>query len=180
MITGIQSWCHQDFLNVALLCKIRSTFGLQSQEKDKSYDINSRSRFQISLRVDGSHIHTALYLLRYKDFLWVFLFTIHLEATLELQVLGQHWQMAHAADPKQQAAVLPSEMMAPIKKLFKSSEIMSPFLFYISILQYKKKLDIKILSVKFKNSYFVSGQTTSHEDRFLSKLPLSAKFNEFT
>ena len=38
----------------------------------------------------------------------------HLEATLELQVLGQHWQMAQAAEPKQQAAVLPREMMAPI------------------------------------------------------------------
>ena len=41
----------------------------------------------------------------------------HLEATLELQELGQHWQMAQAADPKQQAAVLPREMMAPITKL---------------------------------------------------------------
>ena len=40
----------------------------------------------------------------------------HLEATLELQELGQHWQMAHAADPKQQAAVLPREMMAPITR----------------------------------------------------------------
>ena len=41
----------------------------------------------------------------------------HLEATLELQELGQHWQMAQAADPKQQAAVLPREMMAPITRL---------------------------------------------------------------
>jgi len=32
----------------------------------------------------------------------------------ELHMLGQHWQIAHAADPKQQAAVLPREMMAPI------------------------------------------------------------------
>ena len=43
----------------------------------------------------------------------------HLEATLELQELGQHWQMAHAADPKQQAAVLPREMMAPITRLIR-------------------------------------------------------------
>lgn len=41
----------------------------------------------------------------------------HLEATLELHELGQHWQMAQAADPKQQAAVLPREIMAPITKL---------------------------------------------------------------
>ena len=41
----------------------------------------------------------------------------HLEATLELQELGQHWQMAQAADPKQQAAVLPREMMVPITRL---------------------------------------------------------------
>ena len=33
---------------------------------------------------------------------------------LLLQELGQHWQMAQAAEPKQQAAVLPSEMMAPM------------------------------------------------------------------
>ena len=32
----------------------------------------------------------------------------------ELHMLGQHWQMAQAAEPKQQAAVLPSEMMAPM------------------------------------------------------------------
>lgn len=43
----------------------------------------------------------------------------HLEATLELQELGQHWQMAHAADPKQQAAVLPREIMAPITRLIR-------------------------------------------------------------
>ena len=36
---------------------------------------------------------------------------------LLLQELGQHWQMAQAAEPKQQAAVLPSEMMAPILQL---------------------------------------------------------------
>merc|ERR1719187_2366653 len=39
---------------------------------------------------------------------------INLEAMLLLQLLGQHWQMAQAAEPKQQAAVLPREMMAPI------------------------------------------------------------------
>ena len=33
---------------------------------------------------------------------------------LLLQLLGQHWQMAQAAEPKQQAAVLAREMMAPI------------------------------------------------------------------
>ena len=38
---------------------------------------------------------------------------------LLLQELGQHWQMAHAADPKQQAAVLPREMMAPITRLIR-------------------------------------------------------------
>jgi hypothetical protein len=32
----------------------------------------------------------------------------------ELHMLGQHWQMAQAAEPKQHAAVLPREMMAPI------------------------------------------------------------------
>ena len=37
-----------------------------------------------------------------------------LEAMLLLQLLGQHWQMAQAAEPKQQAAVLAREMMAPI------------------------------------------------------------------
>jgi len=31
-----------------------------------------------------------------------------------LHMLGQHLQMAQAADPKQQAAVLPREIMAPI------------------------------------------------------------------
>ena len=36
---------------------------------------------------------------------------------LLLQELGQHWQMAQAAEPKQQAAVLPSEMMAPMLQL---------------------------------------------------------------
>ena len=36
---------------------------------------------------------------------------------LLLQELGQHWQMAQAAEPKQQAAVLPSEMMAPMVEL---------------------------------------------------------------
>ena len=36
---------------------------------------------------------------------------------LLLQELGQHWQMAQAAEPKQQAAVLPSEMMAPMMEL---------------------------------------------------------------
>ena len=39
---------------------------------------------------------------------------LHLDAMLLLQELGQHWQMAQAAEPKQQAAVLPSEMMAPM------------------------------------------------------------------
>ena len=37
-----------------------------------------------------------------------------LEAMLLLQVLGQHWQMAQAAEPKQQAAVLPRDIIAPI------------------------------------------------------------------
>jgi len=31
-----------------------------------------------------------------------------------LHMLGQHWQMAQAACPKQQAAVLPRDMMPPI------------------------------------------------------------------
>jgi len=31
-----------------------------------------------------------------------------------LHILGQHWQIAQAAEPKQQAAVLPREMIAPI------------------------------------------------------------------
>jgi len=31
-----------------------------------------------------------------------------------LHMDGQHWQIAQAADPKQQAAVLPSDMIAPI------------------------------------------------------------------
>ena len=39
---------------------------------------------------------------------------LDLDAMLLLQELGQHWQMAQAAEPKQQAAVLPSEMMAPM------------------------------------------------------------------
>merc|ERR1719325_67358 len=43
-----------------------------------------------------------------------------LDAMLLLQELGQHWQMAQAAEPKQQAAVLPSEMMAPILHLQRS------------------------------------------------------------
>ena len=42
---------------------------------------------------------------------------LDLDAMLLLQELGQHWQMAQAAEPKQQAAVLPSEMMAPMMEL---------------------------------------------------------------
>ena len=42
---------------------------------------------------------------------------LDLDAMLLLQELGQHWQMAQAAEPKQQAAVLPSEMMAPMVEL---------------------------------------------------------------
>ena len=42
---------------------------------------------------------------------------LDLDAMLLLQELGQHWQMAQAAEPKQQAAVLPSEMMAPMLQL---------------------------------------------------------------
>ena len=38
-------------------------------------------------------------------------------AMLELQEEGQQLQMAQAADPKQQAAVLPSEIIAPILNL---------------------------------------------------------------